>query len=46
VPNDRISGDELDAVTHSLMGILHLNGSYLSIGDEREGFMILPQREL
>jgi predicted nuclease with RNAse H fold len=44
VSRDGISGDELDAVTCSIMGILYLNDSYLAIGDEREGFMILPQR--
>jgi predicted nuclease with RNAse H fold len=37
-----ISGDELDAITCAILGKMYLDGSYLAIGDEDEGFMILP----
>lgn len=37
-----ISGDELDAVTCAILGKMYLDGSYQAIGEEDEGFMILP----
>jgi len=37
-----ISGDELDAVTCAILGRMYLDGSYQAIGEEEEGFMILP----
>jgi uncharacterized protein len=37
-----ISGDELDAITCAILGRMYLDGNYQAIGDEEEGFMILP----
>jgi predicted nuclease with RNAse H fold len=37
-----LSGDELDAVTSALVGLLYLRGDYRAIGDPAEGLMILP----
>jgi hypothetical protein len=36
------SGDELDAVTSALVGLMYKNGQYRAIGDPQEGLMILP----
>ena len=36
------SGDELDAVTSALVGLMYRNGEYRAIGDPEEGLMILP----
>jgi len=36
------SGDELDAVTSALVGLMYRNGEYRTIGDPEEGLMILP----
>jgi len=36
------SGDELDAVTSALVGLLYRNGEYRAIGDPKEDLMILP----
>jgi hypothetical protein len=38
-----LTGDELDAVTCALIGILYLRGKYRAIGDPDEMLMILPQ---
>lgn len=38
-----MSGDELDAVTCALVGIMYLKGEYQAIGDPDEILMILPQ---
>ena len=38
-----MSGDELDAVTCALVGIMYLRGIYRAIGDPDEILMILPQ---
>ena len=38
----RFSGDELDAVTSALVGLMYRNGRYRAIGDPQEGLMILP----
>jgi len=37
-----LSGDELDAVTSALVGLLYVKGQYRAIGDPTEGLMILP----
>ncbi len=37
------SGDELDAVTCALVGIMYLKGEYQALGDPDEMLMILPQ---
>jgi predicted nuclease with RNAse H fold len=38
-----LSGDELDAVTSALVGLLYMKGEYRAIGDPVEGLMILPR---
>jgi len=38
-----MSGDELDAVTCALVGIMYLRGEYRVLGDPDEILMILPQ---
>ncbi len=37
-----LNGDELDAVTSALVGLLYTRGEYRAIGDPAEGLMILP----
>ncbi len=37
------SGDELDAATSALVGMLYLKKEYRAIGDPSEGLMILPR---
>jgi predicted nuclease with RNAse H fold len=41
-PVGRLTGDELDAVTSALVGLMYTNGEYRTIGDPEEGLMILP----
>lgn len=41
--NGTISGDELDAVTCALVGIMCLRGTYHAIGNPDEMLMILPR---
>jgi uncharacterized protein len=41
-PEAELNGDELDAVTSALVGLLYKNGTYRAIGDPTEGLMILP----
>ena len=41
-PEGGFSGDELDAVTSALVGLMYRNGEYRAIGDPEEGLMILP----
>jgi predicted nuclease with RNAse H fold len=41
--NTGLTGDELDAVTCALVGILYLRGKYRAIGDPDEILMILPE---
>ncbi len=36
------TGDELDAVTSALVGVMYVKGEYRAIGDPGEGLMILP----
>lgn len=38
-----LNGDELDAVTSALVGLLYTKGEYRAIGDPAEGLMILPK---
>lgn len=38
-----LNGDELDAVTSALVGLLYKRGEYRAIGDPTEGLMILPK---
>jgi predicted nuclease with RNAse H fold len=40
---EAFTGDELDAVTSALVGLMYLKGDFRAIGDEDEGFMILPR---
>lgn len=39
-----LTGDELDAITCALVGILYLRGKYQAIGDPDEMLMILPEQ--
>ena len=41
-PEGGFTGDELDAVTSALVGLMYTNGEYRAIGDPEEGLMILP----
>lgn len=41
-PSGELNGDELDAVTSALVGLLYRKGKYRAIGDPTEGLMILP----
>lgn len=41
--NEEMTGDELDAVTSALVGLMYLRGEYLALGDEDEGLMIIPK---
>jgi predicted nuclease with RNAse H fold len=41
-PEGELNGDELDAVTSALVGLLYMTGKYRAIGDPTEGLMILP----
>jgi predicted nuclease with RNAse H fold len=41
-PKGGFTGDELDAVTSALVGLMYRNGEYTAIGDPEEGLMILP----
>lgn len=42
-PDGELNGDELDAVTSALVGLLYVKGQYRAIGDPEEGLMILPR---
>lgn len=39
----QLTGDELDAVTSALVGLMYVNGESKAIGDPDEGLMILPR---
>jgi len=43
-PRKDYTGDELDAVTSALVGLLYLKNDYRAIGDPSEGLMILPKK--
>jgi predicted nuclease with RNAse H fold len=38
----RVSHDEIDALTSALVGCFYLTGQYEALGDEEEGYLILP----
>jgi len=40
---EKLNGDELDAITSALVGLLYKKGEYMAIGDPSEGLMILPR---
>jgi uncharacterized protein len=42
-PGKELTGDELDAVTSALVGLLYTRGKYVAIGDPEEGLIILPE---
>lgn len=37
------TGDELDAVTSALVGLMYLKGDYTALGDPEEGLIIMPK---
>jgi len=41
--NSRNSHDELDAITSALVGYFYLAGEYEALGNEDEGFLIIPK---
>ncbi len=41
--NEKLMGDELDAITCALVGKMYLENKYLAIGDPKEGLIILPK---
>lgn len=41
--NGKINHDELDAVTSALVAYFYLAGSYEGLGNEQEGYLIIPQ---
>ncbi|MEM5766304.1 MAG: DUF429 domain-containing protein [Candidatus Aenigmatarchaeota archaeon] len=43
VEKNKITDDELDAITSALVGKLFLENNYLAIGDPEEGLIILPR---
>ena len=38
-----ISHDEIDAITCALVGLFYLDGKYEALGNEQEGFLIIPK---
>ncbi len=43
ITGEKLTGDELDAITCAVVGKIFLEGSHLAIGDPEEGLMILPR---
>jgi hypothetical protein len=43
IKKEKITGDELDAITSALVGKMYVEGNYLAIGNPREILMILPK---
>ena len=39
---EKISHDELDAISSALVGLFYLNGQYVALGNEAENFLIVP----
>jgi len=39
----RVSHDEVDAITSALVGLFYLNGQYEALGNEQEGYLIIPK---
>ncbi|MEM5853587.1 MAG: DUF429 domain-containing protein [Candidatus Aenigmatarchaeota archaeon] len=46
VEKEKITDDELDAITLALTGKMFLENNYLAIGDPEEGLMILPKKDV
>jgi histidinol phosphatase-like PHP family hydrolase/predicted nuclease with RNAse H fold/dephospho-CoA kinase len=42
---DNITHDEADAITSALVGYFYLDNRYVGIGNEKEGYLIVPQLE-
>jgi predicted nuclease with RNAse H fold len=40
---EKTSHDEIDAITCALVGLFYLDGKYEALGNEQEGFLILPR---
>lgn len=38
----KISHDELDAISSALVGLFYLNGQYVALGNDKENFLIVP----
>jgi len=41
----KLTHDELDAITAAFTGYLHLKGKTISLGDEKEGVIVIPSFE-
>ncbi|MCF0059108.1 DUF429 domain-containing protein [Dyadobacter sp. CY356] len=41
--NAKVSHDEIDAVTCALVGLFYLNGQFEALGNEQEGYLIIPK---
>lgn len=41
--NEKISHDELDAITSALVGLFYLAGNYVALGNEKEDYLIIPR---
>lgn len=39
---EKISHDELDAISSALVGLFYLNGQYVALGNEAEDYLIVP----
>lgn len=39
---NKISHDELDAISSALVGLFYLNGQYVALGNETEDYLIVP----
>lgn len=40
--SDRVTHDELDAITSALVGYFYLNGNYVALGNTNENYLIVP----
>jgi len=40
---EKTSHDEIDAITCALVGLFYLDGKYEALGNEQEGFLIIPR---
>lgn len=38
----KVSHDELDAISSALVGLFYLNGQYVALGNDKENFLIVP----
>lgn len=41
--SQKVSHDELDAITSALVGLFYLSGDYVALGHEDEGHLIVPE---